>query len=107
MRPNGAPLYTLVNPVDDALMGITHALRGEDLLSSTPRQIALYHALIDIGVTTFVPRFGHEHRLRAAFGTEPGPVHRAAARWNLPRCVAGQHWKDPLELDRLLDTMTA
>ncbi|WP_448005078.1 glutamate--tRNA ligase [Agromyces bauzanensis] len=59
VRPNGAPLYTLVNPVDDALMGITHALRGEDLLSSTPRQIALYHALIDIGLTTFVPRFGH------------------------------------------------
>ena len=59
VRPNGAPLYTLVNPVDDALMGITHVLRGEDLLSSTPRQVALYHALIDIGVTTFVPRFGH------------------------------------------------
>lgn len=59
VRPNGAPLYTLVNPVDDALMGVTHVLRGEDLLSSTPRQIALYHALIDIGVTTFLPRFGH------------------------------------------------
>lgn len=36
VRANGAPLYTLVNPVDDALMGITHVLRGEDLLSSTP-----------------------------------------------------------------------
>jgi glutamyl-tRNA synthetase len=59
VRPNGAPLYTFVNPVDDALMGITHVLRGEDLLSSTPRQIALYYALIEIGVTTFVPRFGH------------------------------------------------
>ena len=59
VRPNGAPLYTLVNPVDDAIMQITHVLRGEDLLSSTPRQIALYHALIDIGITTFVPRFGH------------------------------------------------
>jgi glutamyl-tRNA synthetase len=59
VRPNGAPLYTFVNPVDDALMGITHVLRGEDLLSSTPRQIALYHALIAIGVTTFIPRFGH------------------------------------------------
>ncbi len=59
VRPNGKPLYTLVNPVDDALMGITHVLRGEDLLSSTPRQIALYHALIDIGVTTFIPLFGH------------------------------------------------
>ncbi|MET4781627.1 glutamate--tRNA ligase [Glaciihabitans sp. UYNi722] len=59
VRPNGAPLYTFVNPVDDALMGITHVLRGEDLLSSTPRQIALHHALAEIGVTTFVPRFGH------------------------------------------------
>ena len=59
VRPNGAPLYTFVNPVDDALMGVTHVLRGEDLLSSTPRQIALYLALIEIGVTTFVPRFGH------------------------------------------------
>jgi glutamyl-tRNA synthetase len=34
-------------------------LRGEDLLPSTPRQIALYHALIDIGVAEWIPRFGH------------------------------------------------
>jgi glutamyl-tRNA synthetase len=59
VRPGGAPLYTLVNPVDDALMGITHVLRGEDLLSSTPRQIALYNALVEAGVATFIPRFGH------------------------------------------------
>ncbi len=59
VRPNGVPLYTFVNPVDDALMGITHVLRGEDILSSTPRQIALYLALIELGVTDFVPRFGH------------------------------------------------
>ena len=59
VRPNGQPLYTFVNPVDDALMGITHVLRGEDLLSSTPRQIALYHALIEVGVATAIPQFGH------------------------------------------------
>jgi glutamyl-tRNA synthetase len=59
VRPTGAPLYTFVNPVDDALMGITHVLRGEDLLSSTPRQIALYLALIECGVTDRIPRFGH------------------------------------------------
>ncbi len=59
VRPNGAPLYTFVNPVDDALMGVTHVLRGEDLLSSTPRQIALYTALIEIGLTEFIPQFGH------------------------------------------------
>ena len=58
-RSTGAPLYTLVNPLDDALMGITHVLRGEDLLSSTPRQIALYEALQRIGVTDFTPEFGH------------------------------------------------
>ncbi|MDC4232770.1 glutamate--tRNA ligase [Actinomyces sp. B33] len=59
VRANGDPLYTLVNPVDDALMRITHVLRGEDLLSSTPRQIVLYRALEAIGVAEFMPRFGH------------------------------------------------
>ncbi len=58
-RSNGQPLYTLVNPVDDALMRITHVLRGEDLLPSTPRQIALYEALQRIGVAESVPVFGH------------------------------------------------
>ena len=58
-RSNGEPLYTLVNPVDDALMEITHVLRGEDLLPSTPRQIALYAALERIGVAKQTPQFGH------------------------------------------------
>lgn len=58
-RANGEPLYTLVNPVDDALMDITHVLRGEDLLSSTPRQIALYDALREVGIAKGTPRFGH------------------------------------------------
>ena len=60
VRGNGEPLYTLVNPVDDAMMRITHVLRGEDLLSSTPRQIALYEALAAIGVSDgTTPLFGH------------------------------------------------
>src|SRR6478609_8476328 len=58
-RASGDPLYTLVNPVDDALMKITHVLRGEDLLPSTPRQIALYQALIRIAVAERVPEFAH------------------------------------------------
>ncbi len=59
VRGNGQPLYTLVNPVDDALMKITHVLRGEDLLSSTPRQIALYRALMELGLADGVPTFAH------------------------------------------------
>jgi glutamyl-tRNA synthetase len=58
-RANGDPLYTLVAPVDDALMEITHVLRGEDLLSSTPRQVALFDALKDIGFAKATPQFGH------------------------------------------------
>jgi len=58
-RANGDPLYTLVNPVDDALMGITHVLRGEDLLSSTPRQLALFDALVELEIATAVPEYGH------------------------------------------------
>ncbi len=58
-RASGEPLYTLVNPVDDALMKITHVLRGEDLMPSTPRQIALHRALIRIGVGEFIPEYAH------------------------------------------------
>ena len=58
-RASGDPLYTLVNPVDDATMRITHVLRGEDLLPSTPRQIALHRALIKIGVGEVMPEYAH------------------------------------------------
>jgi glutamyl-tRNA synthetase len=58
-RGTGDPLYTLVNPVDDALMRMTHVLRGEDLLPSTPRQLALHEALIRIGLADAVPQFAH------------------------------------------------
>ncbi|BBX17533.1 glutamate--tRNA ligase [Mycolicibacterium duvalii] len=58
-RGTGEPLYTLVNPVDDAMMKITHVLRGEDLLPSTPRQLALYAALTRIGVAEATPQFAH------------------------------------------------
>jgi glutamyl-tRNA synthetase len=45
VRGDGSPLYTLAVAVDDVMMGVTHILRGEDLLSSTPRQIRVYQAM--------------------------------------------------------------
>jgi glutamyl-tRNA synthetase len=57
MRADGSPLYTLAVAVDDVLMKVTHVLRGEDLLSSTPRQIRVYQAM---GVTEAdYPFFAH------------------------------------------------
>ncbi len=54
VRTDGMPLYNFVAVVDDAAMKISHVLRGEEHLSNTPKQIALYEAL---GYE--VPRFGH------------------------------------------------
>jgi glutamyl-tRNA synthetase len=45
LRSDGIPTYQFANPFDDIAMGVTHVIRGEDLLSSTPRQLALYDAL--------------------------------------------------------------
>jgi glutamyl-tRNA synthetase len=45
VRSDGSPTYQFANPFDDIQMGVTHVIRGEDLLPSTPRQLALYRAL--------------------------------------------------------------
>ena len=53
-RSDGTPAFFFSNAVDDALMGITHVLRGEDHLSNTPRQILMLAAL-----ELPIPRYGH------------------------------------------------
>jgi glutamyl-tRNA synthetase len=57
LRSNGHPLYMLAATVDDVLMGMTHIVRGEDLIAATPRQMAMYAAL-GVPRESF-PRFGH------------------------------------------------
>ncbi|MGH7229869.1 MAG: glutamate--tRNA ligase [Nitrospiraceae bacterium] len=54
LRSNGYPTYNFSVVIDDALMGVTHVVRGDDHLTNTPRQIPMFHAL---GFE--VPRFGH------------------------------------------------
>jgi glutamyl-tRNA synthetase len=54
VRSNGMPVYNFVVVVDDALMKITHVIRGEDHISNTPKQLLLYEAL---GFTP--PKFAH------------------------------------------------
>ncbi|NNE73634.1 MAG: glutamate--tRNA ligase [Acidimicrobiales bacterium] len=44
-RSNGSPVFLVANAVDDADMGITHAVRGEDLLNTTPKVLLLWRAL--------------------------------------------------------------
>ncbi|HSE59849.1 MAG TPA: glutamate--tRNA ligase [Nitrospiraceae bacterium] len=54
LRSNGYPTYNFSVVVDDALMGITHVVRGDDHLTNTPRQVPIFQAL---GFQ--VPQFGH------------------------------------------------
>jgi nondiscriminating glutamyl-tRNA synthetase len=54
LRSNGIPVYNYVVVIDDALMKITHVIRGDDHLSNTPKQVALYEAL-----GWPVPEFAH------------------------------------------------
>ena len=54
LRSNGYPTYNFSVVVDDALMGITHVIRGDDHLTNTPRQVPIFQAL---GFP--VPQFGH------------------------------------------------
>ena len=54
LRSSGMPVYNYVVVIDDALMKITHVIRGDDHLSNTPKQVALYEAL-----NWPVPEFAH------------------------------------------------
>lgn len=56
----------------------------------------------DYLVRDYLPNRIGEHRLRAAFGTDPEPVTRRSSRWNLPRYVCGHHWRSADELARLV-----
>jgi len=68
LRSNGVPAYNFAVVVDDALMEVTHVIRGEDHISNTPRQVLLYRAL---GFTP--PRFAH---LSLVLGPDHTPLSK-------------------------------
>ena len=68
VRSDGIPAYNYAVVIDDALMGITHVVRGEDHISNTPRQILLYEAF---GWT--LPRFAH---LSLVMGPDHSPLSK-------------------------------
>lgn len=74
LRSNGSPVYNLAVVSDDAAMGITHVIRGDDHLSNTPKQVLLYRAL---GVSE--PRFGHVPLILGPDGKRLSKRHGATA----------------------------
>jgi len=114
-RADGAAVFFFCNAVDDALMGVTEVLRGDDHLSNTPRQLLLLEAL-----RLAAPRYGHLPLLLDADGAPQSKrrnsvtVAELRARGYLPGAVAnyllrlGHHgapdaWVEPAELPRHFD----
>jgi glutamyl-tRNA synthetase len=89
-RADGIPAYQLAVVVDDAAMGVTEVVRGDDLLGSTARQLLLYRAL---GLAA--PRFAHVPLVNGEDGTRLAKRHGALSLGELrergadPRAVAG------------------
>ncbi len=89
-RADGIPAYQLAVVVDDAAMGVTEVVRGDDLLGSTARQLLLYRAL---GLAA--PRFAHVPLVNGEDGSRLAKRHGALSLGELrargadPRAVAG------------------
>src|SRR5256714_6994878 len=74
LRSDRTPIYNLAVVVDDLDMGITHVLRGDDHISNTPKQIALYQAL-----DAPLPVFGHVPMINGPDGKKLSKRHGATA----------------------------
>jgi len=74
VKSDGVPVYNYAVVIDDALMHITHVIRGEEHLSNTPRQVVLYEAL---GFTP--PEFGHISLILATDRSKMSKRHGATS----------------------------
>ena len=79
MRPTGVVLYPLANLVDDRSARITHVIRGEDLLPTTPKQVLMWEALnhcagqerVDLPVYAHLPMLVNEQRKKLSKRKDP------------------------------------
>lgn len=88
VRSDGAPLYHLAVVVDDGLMQISHVIRGDDLMSNSPKQILLHEALGNP-----VPTFGH---LPQVLGPDRRPLSKRHGSTSIAEFRAGGYLPDAL-----------
>ena len=94
VKPSGAALYPLANLVDDRQMGITHVIRGEDLLPTTPKQVLMWEALNACsGTVVALPTYAHlpmlvnEQRKKLSKRRDPVAVESYRDQGYLPEAL--------------------
>ncbi len=97
VKATGAPLFVLANVVDDIDMAISHVIRGEDLLPTTPRGVQVWQALVGLGWTT-----------DGSAGVAPGAAPGLPVFAHLPMLVNEQRKKlskrrDPVAVESYRD----
>jgi len=86
VKSNGAPLFVLANVVDDIDMGISHVIRGEDLLPSTPKAVLLWEALSAEPLPAYahLPMLVNEQRKKLSKRKDPVALEQYRSEGYLP-----------------------
>ncbi len=126
VKSSGQPLFALANVIDDRDMAITHVIRGEDLLPTTPKGLLLWEALDEAaggeaggdrgGAVTPLPEFAHlpmlvnEQRKKLSKRRDPVAVELYRSQGYLPEAfrnyLALLGWSPPGEEEKVgLDTL--
>jgi glutamyl-tRNA synthetase len=89
LRANGTAMFLVANAVDDVAMGVTHVVRGEDLLNVTPKVLLLRHALgtADDPVFAHLPLIVNEKRQKLSKRRDDVAVEDYVARGYLPEAM--------------------
>jgi glutamyl-tRNA synthetase len=90
VRSSGAPMFLLANAVDDAELGITHVIRGEDLINTTPKVLLLREALgtIERPVFAHLPLIVNEQRKKLSKRRDDVSMGDYIDRGYLPEAMA-------------------
>jgi glutamyl-tRNA synthetase len=91
VKSSGQPLFVLANVVDDIEMAITHVIRGEDLLPSTPKGLLIWRALrgrdADVPVFAHLPMLVNERRQKLSKRRDPVSVESYRDEGYLPSAL--------------------
>ena len=97
MKADGMPTYHLANVVDDHLMQISHVMRAEEWISSTPKHVLLYEAFGWDAPELFMPLLRNKDKSKISKRKNPVSLNYYREAGFLARCNVELPWDDGLD----------